>query len=218
MDRQSFLGSAVVITSKAKYKLGLAPFVHVSVPAIYGRGWNPDFVLIKKYESEADIVITFPHTIPEEHKSYFLRLAKEVSKEKRVFVYEVSLELGGGVDPDMIERAKFVYEQFQPIIHIAAGIALDMVKNYIYDVLKGIYKDRTNPVLQSQFTLQRTAGVTRFNYIFDNLDAETAIHAGRLIPNLKKAHQSKTLPEDGVYVDVYLRFLEKKNTWVSIKV
>lgn len=216
MNKYAFLGTLSLKVSKVKYKLRITPFIYISVPDLYSRGWYPNFELIKTLQKEAELNIIYPHFATKDEKYSLLKLAKELSKDKHVVVYEVAVELGGGADTVVREALRFVYQHYQPSI-ILGNISLGLFINYIYDLLKKIYKEKNNPILKSQFTIQRVTDNVRYNYIFDNLDKDTALLAGSLIPKKKDIKIEKP-NSNSVYQDVYLCFIKYKKKWMQVNV
>lgn len=207
VDKKTILGKLIPMKGKVMHKIGIAPFIFISVPNMYEKGVSPDFGLIKKYESESDITITYSHFEPDDAKESFQQLAKLLSKKHKVLLYEVAVEAGGGgADAEVIG---FIYQQFQPVIIVISSLALNVASNAIYDLIKSIYRRKHNPIIKDQFTIQHTSKGVRYNYVFDNLDADIAIEASKIIPTKHPIRKSR------VNYDVYLRYLPSKKRWTT---
>lgn len=208
MNDPAVLGRKYIENCSNRFERGEDDFVFVSVPKLYEKGWYPDFDLIKLYEDKADIVIVYPHYATDEERESFIQLAGQLSKKYDVFLYEAAIEAGGGADTELLQKASFIYQQFQPIFDLGANLAIGVLGSYIYDLIKNLYSNKNNPLLKKQYTIRRTSHGVTFNYVFDGLTADEAIQAGRLIPD------EKTQPSAS-YHDVYLRYVQELNKWIQ---
>ena len=190
----------------SKFKDGLIPF------AVYNsmEGYNVD--LVKGFEKAADITIIHPlGANAEGTRIAFQELAKDLSKDKKVFLYEASIEAGGG---GSVELTKFIYEHFQPIIVISTSIALNIFSSWLYDLIKKIYTKRSHKIVESQFTIRRVFNGVNYNYVFDRLTADQALCASQLIPNdIENIKDSES-----AYYDIHLRYIPEKNVWVTFEI
>ena len=213
--KASLLGTLSLRLSKIMYSLKITNYIYISVPEIYNKGYDPNFDLIKKLTEESELTIAYPHFVSQAKKKLLKNLAGELSKNKnRVVVYEISAEAGGGPE---VTTAGFIYQQFQPIIYIALSLLINVSSNFVYDLIKKIYEKKNNPVVKSQFTISCKVNNVRYNYVFDNLSAEEALTASRLIP-LRQDSNEKVFDNKDVNLDVYLRYLPSKRKWVEIKI
>ncbi|GEM_PF-4638314 len=208
MSDPATLGIQAIKEAKNRYLKGEEPYISISVPSLYSQGFYPEFDLIKEYEKEVDITIVFPHYAEADEREVYKSLALELSKKHKILLHEASIEAGGGADTDTVQQAVFVYQQFQPVFAIIGELAVGIVSAYIYDILKKLYINPNNSVVKNQYTIVRSANGITYHYVFDNLTADEAITAGKLIPNqeLKKVES---------YHDIYLHYDLKKNSWVE---
>lgn len=213
MDKRQIFGTLYTLGSELKYFLGFTSYIFISELDVYSRGYFPDYELMKKIDDEAEVLILFPHTTTEVQRTALKRLAKDLGSSRKIVVHEYALELGGGAD-ESVKALTFIYQQFQTLFDFSAVVATGVFSNLIYDVLKKIYARHKNPILKSQFTIRRQVKDKRYNYIFDNLDAETAISAGKMIPSeIKVKTGIKTNDE---YYDIFLTYSSDKRVWVQV--
>lgn len=212
MNIRSESAIQLVKSDKTKYDYNEIPYLFISIPSLYQKDLSPDsdlFYLIETYENEFDIVIVYPHYATDEERQAYSQLALDLSSDHKVLLYEASIEAGGGAE--VLDVAKFAYQQFQPIIDVTTVVLLNVLSNYVYDVLTSLYKNKNNPILKSQFTIRRQVGSITYNYIFDKLTADEAIAAGKMIPK-----QIENVEESSF--DVYLAYLPSKGKWIEVKI
>ncbi len=212
MNSPSESAIQLVKNDKTKYENNESPYLFISIPSLYQKGFPPDsdlFDLIKTYENEFDVVIVYPHYATGEERQAYSQLALDLSLDHKVLLYEASIEAGGGAE--VLDAAKFVYQQFQPIIDVTTVVLLNVLSNYVYDVLNSLYKNKNNPILKSQFTIRRQVGNITYNYIFDKLTADEAIAAGKMIPKKIESMEESNF-------DVYLTYLPSKGKWIEVKI
>jgi len=176
--------------------------------------WN-DTELINNFERKAEIIIINPlWNLDKEQprRKLFRQFSKELSKQRKVFLHEASIEAGGGGSPS---EAAFIYQHFQPIIEFVGIISLNLFSNYLYDVLKKLYSDKYSSITKSQFTIKRNINQIRYHYVFDGLTADQAIEASKLIPGDDKFLKD----ENGTHIhDLYLRYLTQQKSWIQFEI
>jgi len=205
---REFLGKVGVSIQYFLLKRRFRNIIYFSDTDIYRYGFYLPYDLLQDIEKNVDLVIIYPEFSPLNIKASFKKLGNNLSKENKVLVREMIVKAGGGGDDteNIINTVKFVYESFQPFINIARDILITLV-------IEKIYKAKNNPITKSQFTIRRINNGTRYNYIFDKLNANDAIKASKLIPSIKI---QKNLSDNNIeyFQDVYLRFESKKKVWI----
>lgn len=211
MSDPAKLGKNYIQECKSRFERGEDQYIFVSIPHLYERGWHPDFDLIKTYQDQADIVIAYPHYATDEERGAYKALAEKLSHKYEVLLYEISIEAGGGADAEIIQKVAFVYQHFQPIFDLGVDVAVGVLGGYIYDLIKGLYQSKKNPILINQYTIKRASDGVTYNYVFDGLTADEAIEAGKLIPQVE-------IEMNDSYHDVYLRYVPKLGKWIQFEV
>lgn len=189
----------------------ITSFDFISVPDLYSKGETPDFEKIRQSNKNYDFTIVYPHYATDEERKALRNIALGLSKNNKVLLYEASIEAGGGAETPII--VDFVYQHFQPLIEIGKNIVFSVALSYVYDLMKELYKSKNNSITKSQFSLVREYNGIEYHYIFDNLNADQALKAVKLIPkDMDEKVDSET------YTSKYQTYLPAQNKWVEVQI